>query len=164
VNYRLEKFFYSLLGEVKLYMRISPKRLIIREPKTGITFDEPPEIAIERSYIPRILGVGFAARDFAGKPSVEVTNPFAHPRSLVSDFTLGEQVLKAAIKQVLKGRLMLVRPLILLNLSDEPDGGYTQVELRALREMAVSASGGGRFATCRKDLTDQEILSDEFPV
>ena len=83
-----------------LYVQLAPDRLSVRDPKSRKAFSEPPEVAIAHLPKVKIVGVGSEARIHATEPSVEVINPFAHPRSLVSDFTVGEQLLKACFARV----------------------------------------------------------------
>jgi len=85
-----------------IYVQVSPDRLTVRNPKTGESFSEIPEVAIATAPKPRVVGVGKEARAHQSAPAVQIVNPFAHPRSLVSDFTVGEQTLKAFLRR-LKG-------------------------------------------------------------
>ena len=155
----LNSFFGSTL-----YIQLSPDRLEIRDPKSGKTFAEPPEVAITRVPKFKIVGIGAQARIHASDPLVEVINPFAHPRSLVSDFTVGEQLLKASIARVKPVSLLSVSPHIIMHLLGSPAGGFTQVEIRAFHEMALRA--GARSVTVWQGrlLTDQELMSGSFPV
>ncbi len=53
-----------------VYIQLSPERITLRNAKTGETLSEVPRIAVATG--------------------ADAINPFAHPRSLVSDFTAGE--------------------------------------------------------------------------
>jgi rod shape-determining protein MreB len=155
----------TLIAPLLIYVQISPERLLVRDPKRGVVFDEPPEIALERRPKAKanIAGIGAAARARAGQPMVDIVNPFAHPRSLVSDFTVGEQLLKAAVQR-LAGKWtalagFFLSPRIVIHPLGDPAGGFTQVELRAFREMALGA-GAGQVRICLgPPLTDQAVLS-----
>src|SRR6185503_16609774 len=96
-------------------------------------------------------------------PSIRVSNPFAHPRTVVGDFTLGERVLKAFLRRLQSGAFLALSPRIVLHPSGNPAGGYTQVEARALHEMASGAGASNVVVWQGRALSDQEILSGQFP-
>src|SRR5256885_16950290 len=81
-----------------IYVQISPERLTLKDPKTGQTLSEVPELALSPPPRRRILAAGPQARLAAASEPAEVVNPFAHPRSLISDFILAEQLLKYQLK------------------------------------------------------------------
>lgn len=147
-----------------LYVQLSPERLTVRNPKTGAALSEPPEVAIESAPKPRLVAVGAAARAAgAGTPAVAVLNPFAHPRSLVSDFTVAEQLLKAFVRRLPGRGLLALAPRIVMHPQGDPAGGYTQVEIRALHEMALGAGASQVVVWQGRGLTDEELLSRRFP-
>jgi rod shape-determining protein MreB len=145
------------------YVQVSPERLTVRNPKSGVSVSEPPEVAIVRDPKPRILGVGTAARSTQTDSSVEIVNPFAHPRSLVSDFTVGEQLLKAFLRRLNGHSLLTLSPTVVMHPLGNPAGGFTQVEIRALHELALGAGAAQVKVWQGRALTDEELLSGEFP-
>jgi rod shape-determining protein MreB len=146
-----------------LYVQLSPDRLIVRDIKSGKVFSEPPEIAIAHSPKARIVGIGREARMHTNKPTVKIVNPFAHPRSLVSDFIIGEQLLKACFRQVSSGSLLSFSPRVVIHPIGNPAGGFTQVEIRAFLDMAIGAGAATAKVWQGRGLTDQELLSGIFP-
>jgi rod shape-determining protein MreB len=156
-------FLSSLLG-LTLYIQISPERVTVRNPGTGEQVAEIPELAVTDQPKFRIVGLGHEARSMATQPNVRVVNPFAHPRSLVSDFTAAEQLVKALIAKILAHGLFSVAPRVVLHPLGDPEGGFTQVEIRALQEMALGAGARSVKVWQGRPLTDQEILSDRLPV
>jgi rod shape-determining protein MreB len=145
-----------------VYVQVSAQRLTLRNPKTGRTVSEVPEIAIASAPKPRIVGIGTEARS-QQSASVQVINPFAHPRTLMSDFTAGEQLLKAFLRRLQGASLFAVAPRVVLHLQGDPAGGFTQVEIRAFREMALGAGACEVVVWQGRDLTDEELLSRKFP-
>lgn len=146
-----------------LYVQLAPDRLSVRDPKSGASFSEPPEVAIAHEPKANILGIGAAARLRAGEASVEIVNPFGHPRSLVSDFTVGEQLLKAAFRSVRRSSFLSVAPRVIMHPQGDPVGGFTQVEIRAFHEMALGAGAREVKVWQGRSLTDQEVLAGTFP-
>ncbi len=154
----LSSFFNSCL-----YVQISPERLIVRDPRTGIQFSEIPEVGIAHDPKARIVGVGVAARSAVAGLNGEVVNPFGHPRSLVSDFTVAEQLLKTVVRQVLGSALFRVAPRIVIHPLGDPAGGFTQIERRAIREMALGAGASKVIVWVGRNLSDQELLNEKYP-
>ena len=145
-----------------VYVQLSAERLTVRNPKTGMTVSEVPEIAIASGARPKVVAIGTEARRQQSL-SVQVINPFAHPRTLMSDFTAGEQLLKAFLRRFRGGSLFAASPRVVLHLLGDPAGGFTQVEIRAFREMALGAGAAAVVVWQGRNLTDEELLTQEFP-
>ena len=130
--------------ETRLYIQFSDKRLKVSSPHLTETFECTPFMAIENKqgkYI--IAAIGREAEAMRGKPDVNVVNPFDHPRLVVGDFTVGEKLLQHALRSLFKAKWA---PRILEGLMHperDMEGGLTQVEYRAVREL-------GENAGCRK--------------
>ena len=146
-----------------VYVQVSPERLTVRNARTGVAISEIPEIAIARDPKATIVGVGTEARLHKSTLSVEIINPFAHPRSLVSDFIVGEQLLKAFLRRVMGNSIFAISPKVVIHPLGDPDGGFTQIEIRALREMAIGAGASRVVVWQGRVLNDQELLSGQFP-
>jgi rod shape-determining protein MreB len=154
----------SLFNRI-LYIQLSPQRLVVRDPRSGQTFDEAPEIAIARAAKgkARIVGIGAQARQHAAEPDVVIVNPFAHPRSLVSDFIVAEQLLKQVVRRMAAGMLFAASPDIVIHPQGDPEGGFTQVELRALKELGMAAGGHAVRIWRGPALSDEDLLARRFP-
>jgi rod shape-determining protein MreB len=146
-----------------LYVQLSPQLLTIRNVKTGEQISEPPRIAIrsEQGGKPTVLAVGANASMAAGD-SVEVMNPFDHPRSIVSDFTVAEQLLKAFFRRLGGNSWFAPSPKVVMHPLGAPEGGFTQIEIRALLEMALGAGASEVVVREGRPLTDQELLAGDF--
>jgi len=153
----LERFNSSL------YIRLSPFRLTVRNVKTGESISEPPEIAISSGPKQKILGAGDDAALHKSNKGARVVNPFAHPRSMMSDFTAGQAVVKAFVRKLLKRPLFTPSPRIVFHPQGDPTGGFTQVEIRAFREMALGAGAAKVIVWQGQDLTDEQVLSGRYP-
>lgn len=146
-----------------LYVQLSPERLTIRNPKTGASFSDVPEVAFTSPPKSRIVAIGKDASLHRKDASIQITNPFAHPRSMVSDFTVGEQTLKAFLKHMESKSLLALNPRIVMHLMDDPEGGFTQVEVRAFQEMAMGAGAIQVKVWQGPALSNEELLSGRFP-
>lgn len=157
----LEKFFKR-----HIYVQLSPERVTVRDPKTQQFVSEVPEVAISRSSASRlvVLAVGSAARGSARVPNTEICNPFAHPRSLVSDFTVASCVLKAFFSRVRGKSPFQLKPVVVIHPLGEHNGGLTQVELRAFRELALVSGAKEVHIWQGPRLTDEQVISGDFPL
>jgi rod shape-determining protein MreB len=145
-----------------LYVRISPERLVVTNVKTGASISEVPELAIAGEP-KRVLGFGAGARSAAAQYGGVVVNPFAHPRSMVSDFTVAEQLLKAFVRRINSRSWFVPSPRIIMHPIGHPEGGFTQVERRAFREMASGAGASEVVVWTGRELTNQEVSDGAFP-
>jgi rod shape-determining protein MreB len=152
----LESFFKRIL-----YIRISPQRLIIRDPHTGQEFSENPEVAIAGEPA-KIVAIGSKARPAVSGTGGKVVNPFAHPRSLVSDFTVAQQLLKIAARQDFGKPIFRPLPTIVMHPLGDPEGGFTQIERRALHELALGAGASKVVVWVGRELSDAELVSRAF--
>jgi rod shape-determining protein MreB and related proteins len=148
----------------RIYIQISPQLLTLRNVKTKEEISEPPELAISHEGGTKIVAVGAQAKLAASSSSIEIINPFAHPRSLMSDFVLGEQVIRHQMKRLLSKSLLAVSPIVIVHPMGTPEGGYTQVEFRAFQEMAIGAGAQKVFIWTGKPLSDEEALSERQPL
>ncbi|MDP2015617.1 rod shape-determining protein [Hydrogenophaga sp.] len=147
-----------------LYIQISPECVTVKNVKSGISIAEVPEMAINTGDKPTILAVGSLARLAAAAQGAQVINPFAHPRTMVSDFTTAELLLKSLVRQVMGRSPLMFAPTVVIHPLGSPAGGFTQVEYRAFREMALGAGGSQAFVWTGRVLTDAEVSSRSFPI
>lgn len=146
-----------------LYIQLSPTLLTVRDAKTGASWSEVPEVAISKLVTQKILAIGAEARLHSTAEGVQIVNPFGHPRTLVGDFTVGEQLLRLAVQCVHPRHWWLPAPRVVLHPLGDPEGGFTQIELRALREMAHGAGAMDVVLWRGATLADTQLLNGEFP-
>ena len=149
----LDRFFRSVV-----YARLHPDTLSVRDVSSGREVKGPPVVAISRNP-EKVLAVGAAAMT-AGAP--EIINPFKHPRTLVADFTAAQVVLKGFFKQLFDGRLFAPAPTVVLHPKVDPEGDFTQIEIRALAELALGAGASKVVIWHGRDLADGELKELRF--
>jgi rod shape-determining protein MreB len=145
-----------------LYVRLDPAQLRIRDVGSGRELAGPPVAAISREPKRRLVAVGKAADAARTSQPVDVVNPFAHPRSLLSDFTVAEQVLKGFVKSIFSNRIFAPSPVIVIHPKVNPEGGFTQIEIRALHELAIGAGARQAIVWEGRDLRDDELRKLTF--
>lgn len=148
-----------------LCIQLTPERVIVRNLRTGTTLNEVAELALGApGRKPAVLGVGAQARAAAAAiPGTRLIRPFAHPRTLVSDFLSAELLLQTMLKQALGKGLLAVSPSVVMHPMGSPEGGFTAVELRAFRELALGAGAARVQVWTGRPLTDDELRSGRFP-
>lgn len=138
------------------YFKLSPELLVVRDVLNAKEFRDIPEIAVGNNTV---LAIGKAAKNAGG----QLHRPFAHPRSIVSDFVMASQLLKTATKQVVKNKWFSAAPDVILQIPRNPAGGYTQIELRALRELLIQVGAKSVLIWEGADLSDEQIKKHQLP-
>lgn len=148
-----------------LYIQITPEHVTIRNLRTGTSLSEVVELALgQQGGKPHVLAVGGQAQmAAAAEPGARLIRPFAHPRTLVSDFISAELLLRTLVKQSLGKRLLAVSPMVVMHPMGSPEGGFTAVERRAFRELALGAGALLVQVWTGRPLTDDELRSRRFP-
>lgn len=123
------------------YIQIYESKIRITDVLTQEFIQDEPLIALSNGENPKILGFGARVKREEG---VEVINPFSHPRTLLSNFDLAAKVLQHFIKVLNKNTTYLRASVIFIQPMEKNDGGFTQIEKRAFRELAMDA--GARSA------------------
>lgn len=126
-----------------VYIQLREDRLRICHIEEGIVFDEKPYIAIDKSNSKKgiVCAVGNGAFALKSNPEYEVSNPFSHPRMLVSSFVKAEKVLMHGIRAVHANRIISPSPVIIMHPVEKLEGGITDIECRVYRELALGAGG-----------------------
>jgi rod shape-determining protein MreB len=145
-----------------IYVQLSPERVTLRNVKTGASVTSSPEIALTRGARRQVVAVGPRARKEESR-TVQVVNPFVHPRTLLADFDAGQQLLRTLLRQLQGRSLLAAAPRLVLHLQDDPAGGFTTVEVRAFREMGLGAGAGDVLVWQGPNLTDEQLRARQLP-
>ncbi|NEQ98586.1 MAG: rod shape-determining protein MreB [Cyanothece sp. SIO2G6] len=121
-----------------IYVQIWENRIKVTDIKSGNIFDEKPLLALRRIGNGREVVAGIGEKpESKPNPNIRLVNPFSHPRTLFSDFSLGQILLKHIIDTLLKGKLRLVAPLMVMHPMEKTEGGLTAIEYRAFKDLAL---------------------------
>jgi len=153
------------LFKTPLYIQISPDRVAIKNLQNGVAISETPHVAIaSRLGNSRIVGFGAQAAMLKANGQADtVVNPFSHPRSMVSDFTVAQQLMKHLVRKSVGSTWLPSSPCVVLHPLGDPEGGFTQVEIRAFHELALGAGAAQVTVWTGRPLTDQEAKTRTFP-
>ncbi|KAA0695069.1 rod shape-determining protein MreB [Halopseudomonas laoshanensis] len=140
------------------YVQIRASRLTVTNTTTGERWDQAPLLALESNAKggKTLLTIGDEAKKRVGA-GIELVNPFAHPRTLISDFSLAEKLLQEVFKAMSKNRLMPASPAVIMQPLEKLEGGLTQIEIRAMRELALGAGARDVLVREGSDLTGRNI-------
>jgi rod shape-determining protein MreB len=143
-----------------LYVQIWEHRLRVSVINSTDVFDEKPLMAIETTSSGKkiIAEIGNKAESLSS-PSTQVFNPFSHPRSLISDFQVAEKILQHVFKLLHEGSFISPSPDVIFHPMEKIEGGLTQIEMRAFREMFL---GSGAFETYLHIGSPLTVVGREF--
>ena len=150
----------KFLSRPVVYVRISAAQLSVRYVQRGLTLSEPGTMAINRSDT-KVLAVGREAEALRAKPEVLIARPFVHPRTPLSDFTVAEKLLLAFLLKL--SLPPWPAPRLVMHVLPTPQGGLTQIEIRALLELGANAGRGRCIAWSGPELDDRQLLAGQFP-
>ncbi len=148
-----------------VYVRLRPDMLSVREVNSGFELSEPPLIALVRQPKVTALAFGNEAAVGAASRGAELVNPFAHPRALLSDFTVAEQVMRHFVRKASSagmGGIFRPSPIVVLHPLVDPEGGFTQIEIRAMRELAMGAGARKAIIWHGRELSNEELSTLKF--
>jgi rod shape-determining protein MreB and related proteins len=103
----------------------------------GIVLSEPSVVAVrtDKGTRGKVLAVGTEAKRMLGRTPGNIVAIRPMRDGVIADFEVTEAMLKHFIRKVHNNRKTLVRPRIIIAVPS----GITQVEMRAVRESAISA-------------------------
>lgn len=147
-----------------LYVRISPERLAMLHVESGKELADTPVLAIERQgNKSSIVAVGSEAAMQKGRAGVTVSNGFLHPRTPIANYIIAEQTLKAFMRKLLPVSLFAPSPTVILHPLGHFDGGLTQIEIRALAELAIGSGARKVYVWEGEELLRENLRTLQFP-
>jgi rod shape-determining protein MreB len=148
------------------YIRLRPDYICLRNVQRGLDIECAPWIALDKQGSkPKVLAVGDEARQLAnGNPDITVKNPFTHPRMLISDFTAALLLIRHLMHHAFSGeRFFSPSPRVILHPDFLPEGGFTEIEVRAMKELCLGAGAIRCEGWQGRPLEDAELLAGKFP-
>lgn len=143
-----------------VYVRIGPEKISIRDVRRGTMLEEVAAIAIggERGK-KQVIAVGSEAVAAAQtRADLDLYYPFRHPRVPFGDYTLAEKLLQHLVRRFVNGNgfpkpmvRVVVHPLHKL------EGGLTQIENRAFRELVENAGARQVVLYEGVELSDRQV-------
>lgn len=123
------------------YLRLTAEMFRLYDLQADSWRSEPPVLAYRtdnnQQRIP--VAVGHAAQACADQPGISLVNGFAHPRTLLANFTFAEITLRLLLQQLSSKYRLRLPPILILHPQAQLEGGLTQMEIRGLTELGLSA-------------------------
>lgn len=141
------------------YAQLDPERLEVRDVRSGRRYAARPVGAVLDGPTPRVVRIGGDALTASAERPLRIVNPFKHPRMLVSDLTLGQQVLRRFLGKLYPSVLVPRRPVLVLHPRVDPEGGFAEIEIRALHELGRGAGASRVIVWHGRELLPRELLS-----
>lgn len=147
------------------YLRIGPEKISIRDVRRGTILEEVAAIAIGGAQgKKRVLAVGREALSIARTDAgTELHYPFRHPRVPFGDYTVAEKLMQYVMRKFMAWNgFMWPTARVIVHPLHQLEGGLTQIEHRAFRELVENA--GVRLAViyAGADLSDRQIDDELF--
>lgn len=92
--------------------------------------------------------------------NLTASQPFTTNRLLVGEFTAAEKLLKEGVKALMRGKLFVPSPLILMHPMEMAEGGLSQLEERAIQELGHGAGGRKVKVHIGAELNDAAVKSE----
>ena len=146
------------------YLRMSAEQFSFLQVESGRLVSQPPLLAWRSvGHKRQPLAAGDAALAMAGQDGVSLGNGFQHPRTLLADFSIAETTLKLLLQQLAPRRWLQLPPVLILHPQTHLEGGLTQIEIRALAELALSAGAKRVYVWVGAALSPSSLARLEFP-
>jgi rod shape-determining protein MreB len=154
--------FVNRLFRNTIYVQISKNRIIARWVEKGKEISDSPLVGLDGKN--RVVAVGEDAKIAAcqGMPGYHVLNGFDHPRTIIGHFEIAETFLRYVFALLVKSRIF-VRPIVVMHPTESYQGGLSQIEIRALRELGFSAGARIVHVWTGRELSDFELVQLSFP-
>jgi len=154
----LEDLIKKLLPGGPVYVRISSKRLTLREPATGSELSIEPVLMVAGDGPSRT----YRLRSLPAPPRTEPVlekeyNGFDHPRTIIADFAIAEKTLLLANQALIGKKRLTPSPIMVIHPLERVEGGLTAVERRALEELGAGAGARKVYVWDGRQLSDPEI-------
>ncbi|PTB88917.1 rod shape-determining protein MreB [Pseudidiomarina aestuarii] len=129
------KFLRGLFSD-DLVVELSENRITFRKIGTSEFIEIEPWIALQtlKGKV-SIESIGAEARSLTSD-TIQVINPFSHPRCLVANFGLAEKILQHGLFTFHNSKLRAA-PRVVMHQLEKLEGGLTDIEERVLRELAL---------------------------
>lgn len=144
------------------YAQLQPERLEVRDVRSGRSFAGRPVGAVLTGPIEKVISVGDDALTATADRPLRTVNPFKHPRLLIANLELGQQVLRGFLKKLYPSVLLPRQPVLVLHPRIDPEGGFTDIEIRALHELGRGAGASRVIVWQGRELLPRELLSLEL--
>ncbi|MFC1589385.1 rod shape-determining protein [Pseudomonadota bacterium] len=162
----MSNLFKKLFIHATVYIRIKKNRLSVRNISTGELYEDVPFVAIMNEDNGKyVLSYGTKAKNEPQQSGnrIDIINPFDHPRTIIANFDIARYAFRFFLKHILHNKLLRPRLIMIIHVTEELEGGLTQLEIRAIQELAISEGGQAVHIWNGRELMDNEIKENKYP-
>jgi len=145
----------------KFLFSFDKSKATLRDLKSGREVSVEPVCIVGKSIKLSAVGKDAINAYISKNPGKhEVINPFDHPRTFLNDFDAAVAVLMYLHKAIYKaqGKRAIVNPVIIVRPLMSLAEGLSQIELRALHDLAHAGYAQKAFIYTGPDMSDKELL------
>ncbi len=146
------------------YLTLTPELFRLYDVQANSWCSEPPVLAYRtgnnQQRIP--VAVGHAAQACAEQPGITLVNGFAHPRTLLANFTFAEITMRLLLQKLSAKYALRLPPILILHPQARLEGGLTQIEIRALAEVGHSAGAKQVYVWVGEELPRATLNTLDF--
>ena len=124
-----------------IYVQVWENRIKVTDILTKKIYDEAPLVAIEKNPKGQkiISAVGNEVKSIIPSSDIEIVNPFSHPRALLNDFFVAENLLQHSFHLLLGNKFISPAPQVVIQPMEKIEGGLTMIGRKAFTELALGA-------------------------
>ncbi|MBI9092949.1 MAG: rod shape-determining protein [Desulfobacterium sp.] len=146
-----------------VYVEFSDEWISVKHVETGNTIEDKPLLAVKQNKKGKkiVHAVGAEVDLLQNDTTISVHNGFSHPRVCISDFEIAQATLMHFVRKALNKKI-LIRPIMVMHPKRDLQGGLSQIEDRAIKELAEAAGARKCYVWVGRRLKDVEIISLKF--
>jgi len=147
-----------------LYVEFSDEWISIKHVETGNTIEDKPLLAIKQNKKGKniVQAIGGEVELLQNDTTVSIHNGFSHPRVCINDFEIAHVTLMHFVRKALNKKIF-IRPIMIMHPKRDFQGGLSQIEDRAIRELAEASGAQKCYVWVGRRLKDLEMISLNFP-
>ncbi len=147
-----------------VYVEFSAEWISLKHVETGKTIEDKPLLAVKKNRKGKnvVVAVGSEVEQMKTDSEVVVHNGFSHPRVCINDFEIAQATLMYFLRKLLNKKV-IIRPIMIIHPKGKLEGGLSQIEDRALKELASAVGAQKSYIWIGQKLKDVELISLNFP-
>ncbi|NDY72834.1 hypothetical protein DO021_15135 [Desulfobacter hydrogenophilus] len=155
----INKFFKKTI-----YIKFSDEWISVKHVETGNTIEDKPLLAIKQNQKGEniVYAIGSEVEQLPNDTTISIHNGFSHPRVCINDFEIAQTTLMHFIRKAVNKKLM-IRPIIIMHPKKDLQGGLSQIEGKAIKELATVVGAQKCYVWVGRELKDVEMISLNFP-
>jgi rod shape-determining protein MreB len=110
----------------------------------------------------RVAAFGQEAQMTNGEPNIHLMNAFAHQRPIIADVVLAQQTMKYFMRSLGPNSIFSPSPDVVMHPLWNLEGGFTETEIRTLRELALACGARKAGVWQGRQLTAEELRNVQF--